>query len=266
MSENKILVAGPWVGELGWELFCWQGYIRKMSERFEKTFIVSRSGMEFLYQDFYDGFIPYNSPTSLADMWMGKYEMNEINTILSNTNADIYQPPINIGYGVSGGKAVILSDNFYNQKFIKYSSDSIDEQYDIILHPRNKMVGNNRNWDKENWQKLVDKLSVEYKIAIIGNNEAFNLDGVKDYRNIPIKDSVSLLNRCKLMVGQSSGPLHLASLCGTPHLVWSDESNRDRYLTHWNPHNTKVFFHAEMGWNPTVDFIYNKIIGNINEL
>jgi len=30
-AEN--ILAGPWVGEFGWELFCYQGYLRKFPRR-----------------------------------------------------------------------------------------------------------------------------------------------------------------------------------------------------------------------------------------
>jgi len=33
MKKNKsLLIAGPWLGEFGWELFAWQGYVRYVSE------------------------------------------------------------------------------------------------------------------------------------------------------------------------------------------------------------------------------------------
>ena len=32
----KRLIAGPWVGEFGWELFAWQGYIRALSRHLKK--------------------------------------------------------------------------------------------------------------------------------------------------------------------------------------------------------------------------------------
>ena len=34
---EKTLFAGPFIGEFGMELFTWQGHIRKMAEKFDKT-------------------------------------------------------------------------------------------------------------------------------------------------------------------------------------------------------------------------------------
>ncbi len=45
-GTEKLLLAGPWVGEFGWELFCWQGHLRRISKNYNKT-IVKRSKLYF---------------------------------------------------------------------------------------------------------------------------------------------------------------------------------------------------------------------------
>jgi len=266
MNKTKTLFAGPWCGEFGWELFCWQGYLRKLSKNFGKVIVASRTGHEFLYEDFADEFYPYDTPASEANMWYGELDGHRRHEFLKQFEFNKYVEPFNIGYGMSNGEAIIFGDKFYNQEYIKYSANTIDEHYDLIVHPRNKIIGAERNWDKDNWQKLVDGLLKEgYSVAEIGTEEAFELDGVKDYRNISIRDTVSLINRTKLVAGQSSGPLHLASLAGTPHLVWSDIGNEPRYKKDWNPHGTEVIFCSKRGWNPTVNDIKNVIIKRLEK-
>ena len=63
------------------------------------------------------------------------------------------------------------------------------------------------------------------------------------------------MNKSKLIVGPSSGPMHMASLCGLKHLVWSTEYNRVRYERDWNPFKTEVIFHSDGGWNPNPETI-----------
>ena len=48
------VIAGPWVGEFGWELFCWQAYLRAIKNQFdiEDMVAVTRPGRELLYEDF----------------------------------------------------------------------------------------------------------------------------------------------------------------------------------------------------------------------
>ena len=60
-SKETVLVAGPWIGEFGWELFCWQGYIREMSKYYDKVVCVSSRNSEFLYSDYCDTFVALRS-------------------------------------------------------------------------------------------------------------------------------------------------------------------------------------------------------------
>jgi len=68
---GETLLAGPWVGEFGWELCCWQGYIRKLSKKYTKTIVICREGHDFLYKDFADEIYNLDTPTSKANMWLG---------------------------------------------------------------------------------------------------------------------------------------------------------------------------------------------------
>jgi len=260
---NKILLAGPWIGELGWELFCWQAYIRKIASDYSKTIVFCRKGHQFLYSDFTDSFETFEVPGHLsAAMWM--CEGMDVDTLLKSVKQPYTQhfPPTNIGFGfdpATGKMNSIPGSGYFQQKFIKYRSDSIHEKFDLIIHPRNKRVGGERNWDQKNWQELVDALKDQYSIAAIGNNESFKLAGVTDFRNIPIADTVALMNRCRLVVGQSSGPMHLAALSGAKHLVWAEKTNEERYKNFWNPLKTTCILYSDKGFNPEVDDIYNQV-------
>lgn len=269
-NNEKILLVGPWIGEFGWELFTWQGFVRRISRDYDKIIVVGKRGNKFLYEDFLNEYVPIDLPPDvLSDSWfcrdknMRIISTDFVNDMIKNIEYTERLNPATVcnGMFLMGGDGIArFNNNFINQDFVKYKSNTINKNFDIVIHPRSKPLGVDRNWNKENWQELVNFLKKRYTIAVVGNNEAFMLDDVVDYRNSPIEDTVSLFNRTKLVVGQSSGPLHLASLCGTRHLVWSEEYNRNRYIKYWNPFNTPVYFYSEMGWNPTPEFIYNKII------
>lgn len=255
----KILLAGPWVGEFGWELFCWQAFIRTLSKKYDKTIILGRSGNQFLYEDFSSDYHIYNLPSNAwSDSWFCKeVPLQKMFDYIKEVNfkyTDVVTP-----YNHSHLTLNNIPIRYPLPTYIQYTSDTINENYDFILHPRNKKVGNDRNWNRDNWMLLVDKLLNDgYRIASIGTNEAFQLDGVDDYRNIPLEDTISLLNRCSMVIGQSSGPMHLASLCKTNHFVWSSEKNRNRYENIWNPFKTNCYFY-NVGWQPEVSLIYNEI-------
>ena len=61
------LIAGPWVGEFGWELFAWHAYVRGLSLNYDRTIVISRPLTEDLYSDFADEFVPYDPPGTNAD-------------------------------------------------------------------------------------------------------------------------------------------------------------------------------------------------------
>lgn len=259
MNKGTLLI-GPWVGEFGWELFCWQGYVRNFAKNYDYIIILCRKGNEFLYSDFANEIIEFDSPASKANMFKGEIDYEKLEKIVNHYKPDKHLKPFNIGISITKN-GVQISEEFNNQKFIKYKSNSLIDYVDIILHPRNREIGSDRNWNEQKWQYLIDMLNnANFKVAIIGKEETHSLNNIIDYRNIPIKDLVSLFNRCKLVAGPSSGPLHLASLSGAPHLVWSEEFNRIRYENIWNPLKTPVYFYGEEGWNPEVENIYNKIL------
>jgi hypothetical protein len=126
----------------------------------------------------------------------------------------------------------------------------------------------NRNWPKEHWDKLSEeliKLNI-VPIAIGTLNDSIAPIGCIDKRNISLEELVDLMANAKLIVGPSSGPMHLASLCKTPSLVWTDDcyrksiegSNKERYESIWNPLDSPVRV-LETGWTPDVELILTHI-------
>ena len=270
---NKILLAGPWVGELGYELFCWQAYVRKLSRQFEKTIVIGRPGHKYLYEDFCQEYIEFD-PRSFKtrrhrcfefdpEIDIGK-EQTEISLcgadeIIKNTYHTFHLAGnFDVGY-IEGGKEKHKDAFLYEQEFYKYDFKD-GKSFDVIFHCRNKSTGSNRNWDINNWEMLYQSLPKTLNIACIGNKEATYINGTTDLRGIEIKKLVGVLNNSKLIVGPSSGPMHLASLCGMTHLVWSVEYNRKRYEKDWNPFKTKTIFYSEGGWNPDPSKLANFII------
>lgn len=261
---GKILLAGPWIGEFGWELFCWQGYVRELSKNYDKTIVISRPGNSALYEDFCDEYIDFNPKSFKTDFWMCSESVDFTDLISNIEHDDYFGGNFDIGYRcLSDGRSIDTKGIFKTQKFVKYSKETNYDGYDVIFHCRNKTTGNQRNWDFEQWVNLKNILPSELKIACIGNNEAFKIDGCDDLRGIELSDLIGVMNKSKLIIGPSSGPMHLASLCGLKHLVWSSEHNRVRYLTDWNPFNTEVIFYSKEEWNPNPNNIYNIILKEI---
>ena len=260
MKKQSTLLVGPWIGEFGWELFCWQGYIRKLSQEYDRTIVIGRINNKILYEDFCDEYIEFDPDGWDTDGWR----------CLNCENKENYKDKIPHDTYISGKFDIgYLSENktnfFTQQLFYRYTSSILKTGYDIIFHCRNKKTGNDRNWDISQWRQLYTLLPKTLKIACIGNKEAFVIDGTDDLRDIKLDALVSIMNNSKLIVGPSSGPMHLASLCGLKHLVWSDNSNFERYINHWNPFYTEVIFYNQENWNPNPQSIYS-LIENYTDL
>lgn len=262
-SNETILLAGPWVGEFGWELFCWQGYIRKLSRNFDKTIVIGRPTNEFLYKDFCDEYIKFDPESFKTDAWKCEGAKSHKDIVYNTPHTRYISGNFDIGMRYTQQGVKDLRGNFFkNQEYHKYSSES-DSYFDVIFHCRNKSTGSERNWGKQQWEELYKLLPEDLVIGCIGNNEAFHIDGTIDLRNIDLDELVGILVNSKIVIGPSSGPMHLASLCGVKHLVWSTEYNRVRYEKDWNPFKTEVIFYSEGGWNPNPNKIKDIILNNI---
>jgi ADP-heptose:LPS heptosyltransferase len=243
-----------WIGEFGHEIAGFQAYMRKLSKD-QDIEITCFEGNEYLYKDFAVKITTVKKPYNYEpDSWMDKSGYNY-------GNKDFEIPP---------GTRVI--DTFQpniieKQDFIKLG-DPTKYDYDVIIHSRNtdKTGSAHYNWGKTNYELLTYRLMKHnIKVAIIGTKEMSNsLTFTDDYRGADLETTCNLLASSKMIVGESSGPIHLASLCGTPQIVWSGlERSEMRYKKHWNFHNSDVDFLFDKNWNPDVDVIFNKIMDKL---
>lgn len=259
---HKQLVAGPWVGEFGWELMSWQGLLRKSANEYDEVVVCAREGHEPLYKDFATTFIPHQVK-GLKDCWSAsEVDMSQVNAMKNYLKSLGGDRMIPTGYTPITG-----------QKFIKYGDrhrgSRMGYRFDVIVHAR-MPIGKRpyHSWPNSSWNILVDMLKkAGLEVAAIGN-EAYIPAGAVDMRGAYLQDVMDALANSRMALGPSSGPMHLASLCGTPHLVWSDNqrysairgTNKERYEQIWNPLQTPCIVIDEFGWQPPVEAIYARVM------
>ena len=242
------------IGELGHELMSWNSYIRALSERYDKTIVITRPLNGALYVDFADEIHSYtpstnkaNHSTCVDEMPEGYYDQFDYDDIIpANTTIAKWLP----------GKGVWINRNIFPKgmtpEWRKFGNIGAAEKYDIILHCRSttKMNSGRRNWGLDNWMELVQNLQ-EFNIACIGTaNDSLWIPGTYDFRGVGMQRVMDLMANAKLVVGSSSGPMHLSALTLTPSLVISDKINRRRYMEDWNFFRTPCIFYSEGGWKP----------------
>ncbi|MDO8610852.1 MAG: hypothetical protein Q7R95_10000 [bacterium] len=264
----KTLFAGPFVGELGYEVFEWQGYMRKLSKNFDSTIICSRPGHEILYKDFYSEFVPLTIDLCNCAGWTN-YRYKYKKGIHEKYN------PCEIVYVDNESDAASILGNL-EQEFIAYGNKSDEDKTDIIIHARdikmNDSYKRSRNWPIRKWEALVGELiTYGFTVGSIGTSEcARYIDGTKNFMDIGLMRLADILSSSTMIVGPSSGPMHFATLCKCPQFVWTSNKvgighqNRYNYEKKWNPFGTKVMVYEEGGWNPSEKEVYDAII-KLNE-
>jgi len=260
----KVL-AGPWVGEFGWELMCWQAYLRSMKDVFgyDDLICFTRPGRELMYEDFAKVESFSGIPSQGADMEkMNGYSFANFLTYAKRKYED-YKIilPFHLLYH---GHPVSINGSEIVAKFNPLGQDTKNSKYTVLLHARLRTHRSDKNWSMDNWKHLSDKLcSDNIDFAFVGSlKEAICPEGCNDLRGTPLRDEVGYYAGAKCLVGPMSGPMHLATLSKCPQLVWSgDDYNEMRLKKEWNPFEVHVTYMGNNsgGWNPTVESVYNNI-------
>jgi len=265
--NKKTLIAGPWVGEFGWELFAWQAYIRSLSRHFEKTVVISRPSSKNLYEDFVDDFVSFAPPKAKADSYflqnvdttmLFKQAVTE-NDIHLDKNTALFLPRrIGMPPHTHYEKAVSLGTYEIKPEYIMFGNAG-KKSYEYIFHVRKRDLRKEDNWELSRWLELKDMLDTD-KIACVGTAaESGYIKGTDDFRGMPLGELFDTLHNATCVFGPSSGPMHLSSLCGCPHVVWGDQSKSlNRYSTNWNPLQTKVLFLGGFLYHPSAEHVYKE--------
>lgn len=262
-GKSDHLIAGPFLGEFGWELMQWQGYIRQLSKFYNHTIVYGRASSSYLYKDFVSEFRELDVSSWDSDAYVLK-SFNYTKWAQQFKDEDI-----------------LLADNrckelqgLFHQDFIPFGAKNKENEFDLIIHARHIPIleGNKkktlRNWPLNSWDSLCNSLS-NLKIAAVGIKDlSYAPKGVVDLRGVETEELCSILASSKCCVGPSSGLIHLASLCKTPHLVWTSEKNGSkrfggvsyRYQRSWNPLSSRVKIINDEGDQPTFEFVQKEIL------
>jgi len=248
----SIVIGPDWI-EFGWLLMRFQAKARWVAQGHERAgrIVICEKGHEYLYRDFCDRFHTYKMP-GRRDRWL--YEGSK-----PKMPADIKQQ-------YEGALRIIPSEevcmsNFDQAIYIPYGTKRDSMNYDLVIHARSlsRYTSGDRNWGEIMWGKFVNELGPKRVCCIGKKDSASYVPGSEDLRGIPLEQVCDILASSKVCVGTSSGPMHLASLCGCPHVVITGpekhkslggRTNRDRYEKLWNPLKTPVIVVDKYGWRP----------------
>jgi hypothetical protein len=88
-------------------------------------------------------------------------------------------------------------------------------------------------------------LAAGHSVAAVGGKDNYFDSRMADLRGIHLTDLCGAMRQSKCVIGPSSGPIHLASLCEANVVTWNAanfQQSKWRYSDHWNPFNSPVSF------------------------
>lgn len=259
----RALIVGPCVSEFGWELMEWQGYVRKQAAGILPGNIVisTTQGLKPLYSDFAEHFVPHvircdrDGHKPRSGKVENKQEVDRVETILDNWER-VYKEH---GYEVIRLRSWVKRPQrrkIADQKFVPYGAQR-EQSWKLVIHARNRVCSApfaGDNYPIKSWNKLIEQIYLKKivqpgEIVAIGSQyAALAPEGVVNKLGIQLQETMDILASAQLVIGPSSGPMHLASLCRTPHATWATSrfqslisgGNKARYEKDWNPFQTPV--------------------------
>lgn len=250
---RKLVFAGPWYGEFGWETMIWQSYLRKLSREYDKMIISTFPGMEPLYVDFHCEvvFLPHQHPDRAL-------EWRDTSLIETGFDATEYTVPVEYIKPIKQFKV--------EGEFVVYGTP-IETDLEVLFHARDIQKASFKNYAHEKWDELGASFP---KAASVGSLDDYHVSGTIDKRGIPLQELMDLMASSQVIVGQSSGVMHLATLCGLKQVVWGDnktyfsETLERRYKEIWNPLGTPVAWIETEAWDPDPNEILKGMLQDQN--
>ena len=255
----QTVIFGPFIGELGWEVVWWQGWVMKMCRGLyidAHKIAVSTPGHKCLYP-YVDEWWPLDfgaisRRNYVTDDW-GRLAPRVKEWIEHHGKGAhaIYCPsfpckaPDGLRFGASADGVHAARIPLSHQLLERIRPDPYGEAAVnrwigpearfVALFPRARKIRRpDKNWPKEKYDALIPMLQEAFPgraLAIMGDPAgAYYADGVPkgclDCINIPDRLNVqaAILSRADLALGSYSGALLFAMACGTPSVIWGPSS------------------------------------------
>ena len=222
----STLYAGPWAGEFGWELCSWNPVLRHKAKSFDRVVVETVPGSEYLYE-FADEIV-INPHRGDYDMCSGK----AANSPAIPEGATVFGP---MNHWKGGGRAEFRAIKTAKRDAARHIPEKVwrrlgtekpSHTADIMLAFRGPKTFKGRSFPEKVWpdDQSADLanmfLTAGYSVACYGGTDNYYAPGTEDLRGLSLEALAGTLRQAKLAVGPSSGTLHLASLCQTPHVTW----------------------------------------------
>ena len=271
--------AGPWIGEFGWELFVWHGFLRHMATKFDHVTIACRTGHDLLYADFADNIIYYDPEIEETDMWKNHKESNHHNFFQYYASPDGTPNTMIVHNDVFQSRWWLDELWRKRQDFNSFGVHNNLIEYDVLLIVRNtnKCRSGFRNWPVGHATHFVNVLrGAGLTVACVGKKDsALWIPGTTDCRDCSLETLARVMAHSRVIVGPQCGPIHFATLCLLPQVCWQTHSEHaHRVKVDWNPFKVPVatlpspndtYWRGRKVWTPPMDALVTETIQMLNK-
>lgn len=260
----KILYAYPYYGEVGWGIYNWRSHLRYVFDTdgpFDHVFAAVRAGHEGLYHSFVSEFETFNEHEDCTE---GNAFVLHRPDAYNHYKAHCVRCDQQVSRLTDKGHKVTvvrLPKKMY--RYFRYkqrhcvfellcASAEANKKWQgkvestaVVLHLRHIKRSPSKNTAK-NSLKTIARWSSKHgrQLLVVGRTTGlpvnFSVPGVDLLNKTTFDDLLAIYRLAGMVVGSSSGPMHLASATYTPHVVWGG-GRRDignRYRKTWNPFQT----------------------------
>jgi len=288
MKENAIL-AGPYIGELGWHLLrfapyvIWQKYNKYKDA---KLIVLCREDSFDLYGRRADILVPMRIKGDCTEYTGDCFKLTNFSNDDYQRLASKFKQKYENRYNIIAHYYPKITGKFFHMKN-QYPANQLQsnfkprmENFDlakqniprkkpwVIISPRFRK-GYKRNWNRQNWLTLYDKiensgLMKKFEFIIVGKTPEYIPDPKNrffDINTIPIGNessliglSIAIISRAILTVGSQSAIPNLSLLLKTEVLEWGNQ--RTLHTKTYNYTNTKITFLDDMKFKLSPDIIF----------
>jgi hypothetical protein len=265
---EQNLFAGPFAGELGWELMQWQGFVRSRRPHYQQVHVLTYPGRNYLY----DGCHVHNHEIDLKSAGYGygllgpgqaRAMVEAKASEIGLKNYDAFDPSL---------LCTRYHKAFWKQEFRLFEEPPVaSTPYDIVFHfraVRKEGPDHAKNYSPALADELVKRCKDRgISVACIGHpSYSYCPADCDDHRSVDLRETVAAISSAHAVAGENSGPMHLANLCGKPTILWAQDQWRIDYSLRWNPFRVPIYIAANTTCQPSPELVSDTIFNALGDL
>ena len=269
LKPRRHLIAGPYMGEFGYELMQWQAYVRARRPHYDSVHVLTYPGRDYLYE----GCTVHHHDGELRT---AGYQYGTTPPARLHTMAHEFAEKIGLrDYDVFN--TALLCTRYHKMLCWRQDFRLFEEQpvpggmRDIAFHFRAvEKTGpdRTRNYRREHVEALVEMgRTAGWRMLAIGHpNYSFCPEGVEDFRSVDLRETITGICSARLLAGELSGPLHLANLCGRPTAFFAEGEWRIENCRNWNPFRVPLYVISNATMQPEPELVFEKVRDALRDL